>query len=206
MGTTITPHSNDPVDREGEAVDHQQNGIDVMIDDPLWADIIDDPQALVHMCHAEAVRKVPALCGSAAILFANDSTLQRLNATFRGKDKPTNVLSFPSGLFSGPSSGSSFPSGPFGEPIANFLGDIAIARETCVREAAELNKPVRDHTAHLIVHGLLHLIGLDHQADAEAKEMETMEAIILKHLGFAAPYDDNPDMGDSSKFGGADQT
>lgn len=98
-----------------------------------------------------------------------------LNASFRQKDKPTNVLSFPSEI----------PK-ELGIP---FLGDLVICANIVKQESAEQNKSEDAHWAHMIVHGTLHLIGYDHEQDVEAEEMEALETHILQGLGFASPYD-----------------
>lgn len=110
-----------------------------------------------------------------SLCLADDAALRALNSRWRGVDKPTNVLSFPSARGSG-----------LGD--ATMLGDIAIAYETLAREAETLDVPLADHYRHLIAHGFLHLIGYDHETDAEAERMEALEARILKRLGAADPY------------------
>ena len=115
--------------------------------------------------------------GAVTLLFTSDAEMQVLNRGWRGKDKPTNVLSFPA------------PDMPVPEGEATPLGDIALACETVSREAAEQGKPLADHTAHLIVHGTLHLLGYDHETDGEAEEMESEERKILARLGIADPYE-----------------
>jgi probable rRNA maturation factor len=114
------------------------------------------------------------------VLFADDATLKILNRDWRGKNKPTNVLSFPA---------APVLKLPRGE--AKPLGDIALAYETIVREAEKCGKTPKAHTAHLIVHGVLHLLGYDHLNDADAKIMEAREIRILKKLGVADPYQVN---------------
>jgi len=104
-----------------------------------------------------------------SILFTHDAGIQRLNKTFRGKDKPTNVLSFPQGS-------------------GLLLGDIVIAAETVRKEAALAKKAVEAHIAHLIVHGFFHLIGYDHAAADEAEAMEALERDALRRMGIADPY------------------
>ncbi|MGB9430502.1 MAG: rRNA maturation RNase YbeY [Gammaproteobacteria bacterium] len=97
-----------------------------------------------------------------------------LNRTYRHKDHATNVLSFPTGL-----------------PLAiepSLLGDLVICAPVVLREAAEQGKPVDSHWAHLTVHGVLHLLGYDHEAEAQAREMESMETAVLAGLGFPDPY------------------
>jgi probable rRNA maturation factor len=110
-----------------------------------------------------------------SLCLADDGALRALNSRWRGVDKPTNVLSFPSG-----------PPGPLGD--APTLGDIALAYETLAREAEDLGVPLADHYRHLIAHGFLHLIGYDHETDAEAERMEALETRILARLGVGDPY------------------
>jgi probable rRNA maturation factor len=107
------------------------------------------------------------------VLLANDETVRELNAQYRGKNSPTNVLSFPSG---------------HPREMSSFLGDIALAFETCAREADEEGKTLEAHLQHLVVHGVLHLLGFDHETDAEAEVMEAREIAILATLGIADPY------------------
>ena len=114
------------------------------------------------------------------LLFADDATLKTLNYDWRGKNKPTNVLSFPA---------NPDLKLPRGEPKP--LGDIALGYETLVREADEAGKTLKAHTTHLIVHGVLHLLGYDHMNDADAAKMEAREILILKKLGIADPYQVN---------------
>jgi len=112
-----------------------------------------------------------------SVRLASDEQVHALNAEWRGKDKPTNVLSFPA-----------FPVTP-GKVPGPMLGDIIIARETVEREAIELEKSFDDHLTHLIVHGFLHLFGYDHNNDAEAEIMEGLETRILAVLGLSDPYE-----------------
>ena len=144
--------------------------IESLVEDEGWLEALPNIDALVGDCLAAAAEAEPQLDREIALLFCGDAAIRELNAKFRGKDKPTNVLSFPSGQDKG------------------FLGDIALARETCVAEAAEKNIPLREHAAHLIIHGMLHLIGYDHQSEADAVEMERREAEILRDMGVADPY------------------
>lgn len=103
------------------------------------------------------------------VLLANNRRVQALNAQFRGKDKATNVLSFPSG-------------------DDEYIGDVALALETVVQEAAEAGVSLNDHVTHLVIHGTLHLLGHDHENDDDAEEMEKIEVSVLKDLGIANPY------------------
>ncbi|KTE28935.1 MULTISPECIES: rRNA maturation RNase YbeY [unclassified Sphingopyxis] len=117
-----------------------------------------------------------------AVRLTDDAEVQTLNRDFRGKDKPTNVLSFPQvqhDLLEG------LTNGDDGEIL---LGDIVLARETCAREAEEKGISLADHATHLIVHGALHLVGYDHMDDASAHAMEALEVKALASLGLANPY------------------
>jgi probable rRNA maturation factor len=111
-----------------------------------------------------------------SLLFADDARVQPLNRDWRAMDKPTNVLSFPS---VGLKPGSDLP------PV---LGDIVLAYETVAREAADEGKPFDHHVSHLLIHGFLHLLGYDHQTEAEALDMEAIETRILASLAIPDPY------------------
>jgi probable rRNA maturation factor len=151
--------------------------IDIIIEAEGWA-AIPDLEVRVQKAAESAFAGAPHIKGivspdslSIAILLADDATLQRLNAQFRGQDKPTNVLSFPAGA-----------------GMEGFLGDVALGLETCTREALEDNKTIADHLTHLVIHGTLHLLGYDHETEAEAETMENIERAILAKLGIADPY------------------
>lgn len=121
---------------------------------------------------------------SASLLFSDDAEVHALNREWRGKDKPTNVLSFP--MLEREELLALASEGP-----PELLGDIALALETCAREAADKGVPLEHHAAHLIVHGLLHLAGHDHvHSDAEAAAMEALEIKALALMGIADPYGD----------------
>jgi probable rRNA maturation factor len=146
--------------------------------EPDWADLAE--RALEALL-AEA----PELDNqrlSASLLFTSDAEVQVLNAEWRGKDKPTNVLSFPmlerADLLALAQDGA-----------PELLGDIALAHETCVREAEEKGVTIEAHAAHLIVHGLLHLAGHDHElSTSDAEAMEALETKALARMGIANPY------------------
>jgi probable rRNA maturation factor len=130
----------------------------------------------VHQAVIAAYEAEPGLAGGdVAIALASDAEVRDLNGRFRGQDKPTNVLSFPA---------AALPNAP----ASDASGDIVIAYETVMREAAEEGKPPLHHLAHLTIHGLLHLGGYDHEDDGEAEEMEALERRILRNLGMADPY------------------
>ncbi len=117
-----------------------------------------------------------------SVLLTSDAAVQSLNSQYRGKDKPTNVLSFP---MVEPALLDSLADSADPEIL---LGDIVVAFETCEREAGERGISLKDHAAHLIVHGVLHLLGHDHMDDAEADAMETIERAAMAALGLHDPY------------------
>lgn len=119
---------------------------------------------------------------STSLLFTSDEEVHTLNREWRGKDKPTNVLSFP--MLTREALLDLAPDGP-----PEMLGDLALAYETCAREAEAKSIPLEHHAAHLIVHGLLHLAGHDHEtSDEDADKMEALEIAILAKMGIADPY------------------
>jgi probable rRNA maturation factor len=146
-----------------------------------------DWESLAARAAEATLRLAPELANprlSASLLLTSDAAVHALNRSWRDKDQPTNVLSFPmlsrEGLLALPAQG---------PPL--LLGDIALARETCAREAAEKGIPLDEHATHLIVHGLLHLAGYDHETSpAEAEAMEALETKALALIGIADPYGD----------------
>ena len=124
-------------------------------------------------------------CLLVSLLMTSDSEVHTLNLDWRGKDKPTNVLSFP--MLEREDLLDLEDSGP-----PEMLGDVALAYETCAREAEEKGITLQDHAAHLLIHGLLHLAGLDHEISPEdAREMELLEIKALALIGIADPYGDH---------------
>lgn len=129
----------------------------------------------------DILRWVAAAVGDAmaeaqlTVRIVDEAEIRELNATYRGKDKPTNVLSFP---FEAPP-GVDIP----------LLGDIIICAEVVAREAGEQNKPLEAHWAHMVLHGTLHLLGYDHIEESDAEEMEGLEIRLLADLGYANPYE-----------------
>lgn len=183
-----------------------------------WEDALPDAEATalraaeLALAQAEGVPDGPA---ELSVVLADDATVQELNRTYRGKDRPTNVLSFaihaddpygddpgrddaPDGEDEGeidadePEShedsmaGQHFPSQD--GPVPVLLGDVILAFETVRREATEQGKPLADHFTHLVIHGVLHLLGYDHIEDDEAEAMERLETRILAGVGIADPY------------------
>jgi probable rRNA maturation factor len=150
-----------------------------------------DWQALATRAAAALAQIAPELANSrlsASILFTSDAEVHALNREWRGKDRPTNVLSFPMlervELLALPVEGP-----------PELLGDIALALETCAREAAEKGIPLEHHAAHLIIHGLLHLAGHDHETSPEdAEAMEALEIKALALMGLADPYGDASEL------------
>lgn len=145
-----------------------------------------DWEALAGRAASAAAQVAPELANprlSASLLFADDAEVHTLNREWRGKDKPTNVLSFP--MLERPELAALPGDGP-----PELIGDIALALETCAREAEEKGVPLEAHAAHLIVHGLLHLAGHDHEiSPGDAAAMEALEIKALALLGIEDPYD-----------------
>jgi probable rRNA maturation factor len=123
-----------------------------------------------------------------SLLACNDARIAELNEDFRGKPQPTNVLSWPSDERGAGRDGEMPHLPPPEPPMPVGLGDVAIAFDTCAREAREAGKPLSDHATHLLVHGTLHLLGFDHERDGDAELMEGLETEILAGLGLADPY------------------
>lgn len=135
-----------------------------------------------------------------ALLACGDARIAELNGRFRGKARPTNVLAWPAVQLSPPSEGAR-PAPPVtgtsADPAA--LGDIAIAYDTCAREAEEQGKTLADHAAHLVVHAVLHLLGYDHARRGDAHLMEATERAILAQMGIADPYDPQDGPADAGR-------
>ncbi|MBL8882270.1 MAG: rRNA maturation RNase YbeY [Hyphomicrobium sp.] len=146
---------------------------DVIEDAGDWSFLKDASGLVEAAClQVTAEEDVPAKPASVTIVLSNDQNVSALNGQFRGKPKPTNVLSFPAGAGAEPGN----------------LGDIVIACETLLREAADEDISHEHHFQHLLVHGILHLMGFDHGTDAEAERMEALEIRILARLGIVNPY------------------
>jgi len=142
--------------------------IEIEVEAEAWTGALPDAEAVVERAARAALGTVE---GDIVVLLTDDDAVRELNGRFRDKDKPTNVLSFPAP-----------------ENAAPHLGDIVLAYGVCADEAVAQNKTLADHLSHLVVHGVLHLLGRDHEDDAEAEEMEAEEREILAQIGVADPY------------------
>ena len=145
--------------------------ITVLIDDPGWR----KPRGLSARLRRAAEAALP-VCGfkgksGLTVLLTSDARLKELNRDFRGKNKPTNVLSFPAA-----------------ENAEGYRGDVALAYGVTLKEAEAAGRTFADHASHLVVHGVLHLAGYDHEKNRDAQVMEPLEVKILKRLGIADPY------------------
>jgi probable rRNA maturation factor len=152
--------------------------IAILVEDRAWEEAIVDPAPLLRRAARAAVKVAalpPAPSLAVSIALIDDRAMRRLNRHFRGKDRSTNVLSFPAATEK-----------PGGRRRA--LGDIALAFGTVRREAREQRKSVADHAAHLMVHGMLHLLGYDHESEKQANRMESLERKALAALGIGDPY------------------
>ncbi len=151
--------------------------IDVLIDSGQWKKAAKIRQ-LVRRAVSEAAAMQSTTGSELAIVLTDDSAVRELNRLWRGVDAPTNVLSFPAATKRGAD-----------EPA--HIGDIVLAYETIEREARDEGKPLANHVAHLVVHGYLHLLGFDHEKNAEAEDMEHAERQILRRLAIPDPYRQN---------------
>lgn len=146
--------------------------IEIEVEDEAWR-AIDAVEAVVERAAQAALGDV---AGDVVVLLTDDAAVAEINGRFRDKDRPTNVLSFPAPDSARP-----------------HLGDLILASGVCAAEAAAQGKTLADHLTHLTVHGVLHLLGRDHEDDAEAEAMEAEERMILAALGVADPYAVEPD-------------
>ena len=144
--------------------------LDLRIETAGWTDAIPQIEQLCRVA-LEAGRQIAGTGGEIALLLTDDQQMHQLNRDWRGKDKPTDVLSFPAGELDAP-----------------FLGDIAVGFETASHDATARKITLGDHLTHLLIHGYLHLLGHDHMEDTEAREMEDLEIRALATLGIADPY------------------
>ncbi|WP_435259818.1 rRNA maturation RNase YbeY [Thioclava sp. FR2] len=163
--------------------------VDCIIEDSRWEALELEPLALRAVEAALNHLGLPNQGVTLCLLACDDTRIAELNADFRGKPQPTNVLSWPSEERAAETPGEEpDPVEPGTPEMPEELGDLALAYETCAREAEEADKPISAHVTHLIVHGLLHLLGYDHIDDADAELMEAHEVAILASLGIDNPY------------------
>lgn len=149
--------------------------IAVPVEDPRWRRRVPDAARTVRRAARAALAGAGAPARAAlAVALADDARLRALNHDFRGRDKPTNVLSFPDGAAR--------------HDGVVQLGDVALAFETCAAEARAQGKTLRAHLCHLVVHGVLHLLGHDHATAVQARRMEGLERDVLAGLGIPDPY------------------
>jgi probable rRNA maturation factor len=161
------------------------DAIDVVVESPLWVEAGLTPETLAREgVDAASVELGTKQDRSVAVVFADDALLRRLNAQFRDKDTPTNVLAFPA---LDPISGC-------GEPGPASLGDVVLGFESIAGEAAALGISLRARALHMVIHGYLHLHGYDHQTENDAHEMESMERNSLARLSVADPYEADDDV------------
>ncbi len=153
--------------------------IDLTVEAGAW-DQLGDIEALAQRAASAAIGVVPELDGelAVAVLLTDDASMREINKDWRDQDKPTNVLSFPAAAHPG-------------MPGPRHIGDVVLAWETTEREAREEGKAVEAHVSHLIVHGVLHCLGYDHESDEQAEEMEALEVSALMGIGYADPYMDS---------------
>ena len=153
--------------------------IEIVRHSDLWDSIAVSDDALSRAARAAfaASSAAPQAPCEATLVLTDDDEMRELNRIWRGNDASTNVLSFPAGE-------------PFGEAHGEPtpLGDIVLAGETVIAEAKQKSIPAADHATHLVVHGMLHLLGFDHERDADAERMEALETKVLAGLGIADPY------------------
>ena len=150
--------------------------IEVEVEDQAWLAALPTAEAVVVQAATAALHAVSAGADGVeiSVLLTDDESVRALNSQFRHKDSPTNFLSFPAP-----------------ETARPHLGDVALAHGVCVREAEAQGKPLAAHLAHLTAHGVLHLLGYDHDAEAEAEEMEGLERVIMAGLGLPDPYEND---------------
>lgn len=149
------------------------DGLEITFQDKRWRTDLPHIRAL---CRRAVSTVLDLKQCSVSLVFADDAFVQTLNRDYRGKDKPTNVLSFPLPKVDAP---------------MRPMGDIVLAFETVLKESKEQQKTLEEHLTHLLIHGALHLSGYDHIKDDEAKEMESLEIEKLEKLGFKNPYEGN---------------
>lgn len=171
----------------------QRITVDVSIPEERWLELLPWLETLAveaarDACLAGSASVIPAdATAEMSLTFADDNFIQELNARYRGVEGPTNVLSFPAATVADPAV--SPPPDPAAGPRPELLlGDLVLGFETVVKEAGCQGKRLGDHVAHLVTHGVLHLLGFDHDQDDEATRMERLETSIMANLGIDDPY------------------
>lgn len=159
--------------------------IAITVEDESWTQAVPEAETLVERMALAALQDADCDLGEGpveiSVVLADDATVHGLNRDWRGKDKPTNVLSFAT---------LDEEDAPMVAGAPLLLGDVILAFGTCRDEATQLDKPLSEHLCHLVVHGVLHLLGYDHEDDeTEAEEMERLETAILARFGIADPYE-----------------
>ncbi|NBZ88458.1 rRNA maturation RNase YbeY [Stagnihabitans tardus] len=163
--------------------------VECVIEDARWETLGLEPLALRAVQASLAELGLPETGLTLSVMGCDDARIATLNEEFRGKAKPTNVLSWPAWDLAADADGEAPEApeiGPADDPES--LGDIALSYDTCAREALEAAKPLADHVTHLVTHGLLHCLGYDHVRDGDATRMEALEVRILARLGLPDPY------------------
>lgn len=164
---------------------------DTIVEDDRWNDLDIENLAEVASRAALGHLELDPARFEIAVLACDDTRIATLNAEFRDKPTPTNVLSWPAWDLSAETDGDPPEAAQQGEEEPESLGDIAISWGTCAREAKESGKPLSEHATHLIVHGVLHLLGYDHVRGGDATLMEGHETAILGKMGIDDPYRDH---------------
>ncbi len=163
--------------------------VDMVIEDDRWDAVELESLAECAIRAALTGLGLPEAGLTLCVMGCDDARIAVLNGAFRGKAKPTNVLSWPSRDRSAAAEGGAPEAPEIGDAAEpESLGDIALAWETCLHEAEAAGKPLAEHVTHLIVHGLLHLLGYDHVREGDAAVMEALEVRILASLGLSDPY------------------
>lgn len=166
-----------------------ENPADCVLEDERWQALGLATLANRAVTATLTALELPPSQYAICVLGCDDTRIARLNAEFRGKPVPTNVLSWPAEDLAPEAEGEEPWLPGEGDPADPLtLGDIALAWETCAREAEDAGKPIADHVTHLVVHGLLHCLGYDHVREGDAARMEGLEVRILASLGLPDPY------------------
>lgn len=161
--------------------------VDTLVEDDIWNAKLSNHDELIEetveiTLHNLNIFEKNDKIAEISVTLTNDESIQSLNKDYRGKDKPTNVLSFPQIDWS---------NDDWKDDPMVMLGDVVVSFETIAREAEEQSKSLEHHFTHMLVHSIVHLFGYDHETDEEAEEMEALEIEILKQMGIENPYQMN---------------